>query len=125
VRLMSSNASRLIMRGVADLPALLDRIRMLSDEPRDHGSRRRLAEIDETLTDGYARALALEAEAWRIRRQQAELARTLHEPAHAHELQALAVRLAAAEDELARLRRALRPLHEYADALRATIAAAG
>jgi predicted nucleic acid-binding Zn-ribbon protein len=108
---------------VADLPALLDRIRMLSNEPRD-GSRRRLAEIDETLTDGYARALALEAEGWRIRRQQAELARTLREPADAHELQALAVRLAAAEDELTRLRRALRPLREDADELRATIAAA-
>jgi hypothetical protein len=107
---------------MADLPALLDRIRMLSDEPQNRGSERRLAEIDETLTDGYARALALEAETWRIRRQQAELARTPHEPAHAHELQALAVRLVAAEDELARLRRALRPLHERADVLRAAIA---
>ena len=96
---------------------------MLSNEPRA-GSRQRLAEIDETLTDGYARALALEAEAWRITRQQAKLALTLREPADAHELQALAVRLAAAEDELTRLRRALRPLREHADALRATIAAA-
>ncbi len=95
---------------------------MLSDEPRDRGSERRLAEIDETLTDGYARALALEAETWRIRRQQAELARTVHVPAHAYELQALAVRLAAAEDELARLRAALRPLRERADVLRAAIA---
>src|ERR687893_2932397 len=107
---------------VADPPALLERIRMLVDDRRDGGSRRRLAEIDETLTDGYARALALEAEAWRIRRRQGELALVLRDPAQAHELQTLAVRLAAAEDELARLRRALRPLHEYADSLRATIA---
>ncbi len=86
----------------------------------------RVVTLDETAsTNDDARALALEGDAWRIRRRQAELARTLHEPAHAHELQALAVRLVAAEDELARLRRALRPLHEYADSLRATIAAAG
>jgi hypothetical protein len=109
---------------VADLPVLLERIRLLAHEPRGAGSRRRLAQIDETLTDGYARALALEAEVWRIRRRQAELAENLREPAHAHELQALAVRLAAAEDELGRLRRALRPLQDHANVLRATIAAA-
>jgi hypothetical protein len=109
---------------VADLPALLERIRALTDEPAEGGLRRRLAEIDETLTDGYARALALEAEVWRIRRQQAELVRTLREPADAYELQTLAVRLAAAEDELGRLRKALRPLRECADALRAVSAAA-
>ena len=109
---------------VADQHALLERIRLLADEPRSAGSRRRLAEIDETLTDGYARALALEGEVWRIRRRQTELARKPHEPAHAHELEALAVRLAAVEDELGRLRRALRPLQEHANVLRATIAAA-
>ena len=109
---------------VADPSALLERIRLLAEAPPDNGSRRRLAEIDEALTDGYARALALEAEAWRIRRRQGELALVLRDPAQAHELQALAVRLAAAEDELGRLRRALRPLHEHADSLRATIAAA-
>jgi predicted nucleic acid-binding Zn-ribbon protein len=109
---------------VADLPALLERIRALSDEPKVGGSRRRLAEIDRTLTDGYARALALEAEVLRIRKRQSELAWTLRDPAGAHELQALAVRLAAAEDELARLRSALRPLHDCADALRAALAGA-
>ncbi len=109
---------------VADPPVLLERIRMLVDDRRDGASRRRLAEIDETLTDGYARALALEGDAWRIRRRQAELARKPREPTHAHELEALAVRLTAVEDELARLRRALRPLQEHANVLRATIAAA-
>src|SRR5918997_3058887 len=117
-RTASDNAS------VADLPALLERIGRLADEPRGAGSQRQLAEIDETLTDGYARALALEGEVWRIRRRQAELALKAHEPAHAHELEALAVRLTAAEDELARLRRALRPLQEHANVLRATSAAA-
>ena len=109
---------------MAEASALLERIRRLTEGARDGGSRSRLAELDETLTDGYARALELEAEAWRIRRRQGELALVLRDPAQAHELQTLAVRLAAAEDELARLRRALRPLHERADSLRATIAAA-
>ncbi|HEV3407713.1 MAG TPA: hypothetical protein VG079_03400 [Gaiellaceae bacterium] len=109
---------------VADLPTLLERIRLLADESGGAESRRRLAEVDEALTDGYARALALEAEVWRVRRRQAELARDLREPVHAHELEALAVRLTAVEDELAGLRRALRPLQEHANVLRATIAAA-
>ena len=110
--------------GMAGPSALLERIRMLADEAKEGGSRRRLAEIDEALTDGYARALALEAEAWRLRRRQGDLALVLRDPAQAHELQALAVRLAAAEDELGRLRAALRPLRDYADSLRSSRAAA-
>ena len=106
------------------VPALLDRIRTLVDEPTERGSGAGLRELEHTLTDGYAHALALEGERWRIERRIAELSRSADEAAEARELRGLGVRLAAAEDELTRLRPLLRRLRDRADAVRAVAAQA-
>lgn len=72
-----------------------------------------LAAIESTLTDGYAEALALEAERSRIERRLGEIARDAGEvSAHsvAAELTELSERLAAADEEIARLRALLQDL---------------
>ena len=66
-----------------------------------------------TLTDGYAAALALEAEQWRLQRRIGAIAAELAEgrrKAHTKELASLARRQAAAEEELAALRATLASL---------------
>ncbi len=113
---------RLDNRAVSSLPALLDRIRMLI-EPTGDASDADLVELENTLTDGYAHALALEGEAWRIKGEIGELARALPAPAEARELRALVLRLAASEEELKSLRRLLVRLRERTDAVRAETAA--
>ena len=52
-----------------DLPNLLDRIQALVDGRDDAAPERLLERMEHTLTDGYARALALEAEHLRIARE--------------------------------------------------------
>jgi ABC-type phosphate transport system auxiliary subunit len=72
-----------------------------------------LAAIESTLTDGYAEALALEAERLRIERRLGEVARDAGDvSAHsvAAELAELTERLDSADGELARLRSLLRSL---------------
>lgn len=85
-----------------------------------------LDELEDTLTSGYAAALALEAERWRIERGIAEAAATLGESGeHAagsgrtQELARLGQRLSVAADDLARLRSLLGALRDRADAARA------
>ena len=121
---MAYRAERLDNRSMSSLPALLDRIRALVDEPADDPSETHLAELEGTLTDGCAHALELEREAWRMRRQIVELACTAPARVEARELHALALRLAASEDELKRLRRLLGRLRERTDAVRAETAPA-
>ncbi len=106
-----------------DLAALIDRIRALIDEPATLESRVPLAEIEHTLTDGYAHALVLEGEHWRIEKQIGELARELHDPNQARELRHLTLKLVAAEDDLTRLRGLLRVLQERATATRGSLRA--
>jgi predicted nucleic acid-binding Zn-ribbon protein len=80
-----------------------------------------LARLEHTLTDGYAHALALEAELWRLERSLGELARRMGErdvADFADELRALARRLTRAERELESLRALLRRLHDRARAAR-------
>jgi hypothetical protein len=78
-----------------------------------------LERIEETLTVGYARALALEAEHWRLERRLGEVAATVGEGgAGADELSALARRMADADGDLVRLRAALASLRDRASALR-------
>jgi hypothetical protein len=77
--------------------------------------------IESTLTDGYAEALALDAERLRIERRLGEVARDAGDvEAHnvAAELAALSERLETADGELARLRSLLRSLHARARAVR-------
>jgi hypothetical protein len=82
-----------------------------------------LDELEDTLTSGYAVALALEAERWRIERGIAEAAATLGGEVEGHgrtqELARLGQRLSDAADDLARLRKMLGMLRARADAARA------
>jgi len=95
---------------------LLDEIAALLD-----GSEGDLERIERTLTDGYARALSLEAEGWRLEKQ---IARLAHEIADgdtvgkAKELSALTARLDVNAGELLALRRRLVELRRHADAIR-------
>ena len=77
-----------------------------------------LAVLEDTLTQGYAEALALEAERLRIERRLGEVARTATAD-HAEELRSLGCRLSTADGELLRLRTMLGTLHDRARVLRA------
>src|SRR2546430_15066604 len=61
-----------------------------------------LDRLESTLTDGYAQALALEAERWRLERRLAEVARAGRDPGE--ELSSIGRRLTIADDELSQLR---------------------
>ena len=98
----------------AEIEALLDDV-----------SPRALDEIEDTLTTGYAAALALEADRWRIERRITEVAAELGGEAdfelhRAEEMVALAQRLSSADTDLIRLReRARARSAKCADAARA------
>ena len=77
-----------------------------------------LATLERRLTDGYAEALALEAERWRIERRLGEVAREADDSGMAAELATLSARLVDADGELIRLRQLLRSLQERARVLR-------
>jgi len=76
-----------------------------------------VAEVESTLTDGYAQALALEAERWRLERRLGEVARAGGDGA-GEELTSIGKRLNTTDGELATLRRMLGTLHERLRALR-------
>jgi hypothetical protein len=80
-----------------DLTILCDRIRRLLDER--HATEP--GDVEHTLTDGYAGALALEGERLRAEERIRALAGS---PDHLDELQALKRRLAGIDAELAELR---------------------
>jgi hypothetical protein len=105
---------------------MLQRIEELLDAPATGAAAPSLASLEATLTEGYAEALALEAERSRIERRFGEVARTVEEPVAtgvADELLALARRLTHADAEIGRLRVVLQRLHARTRALRhATIA---
>jgi hypothetical protein len=77
--------------------------------------------IEHTLTAGYARALALEAERWRLERRIAEVASNLggksRDDEHS-ELTELGQRLSAADGDLSKLRGLLSSLRSRADEVR-------
>jgi hypothetical protein len=97
--------NRLAMGG-----ALIDRIEELIGGPAS------TEEVERTLTDGYAEALALEAERWRIHRQIGAAAAELEDgdSDSVRELSGLARRLAKTDGELARLRDRLAALRNHA-----------
>ena len=83
-----------------DLSILFDRIRLLLDD----GATQREPDpdaIELTLTDGYARALALDGERLRTEERIRELAGS---DAHVGEVRILKARLTLVEEELAQLR---------------------
>ena len=92
---------------------LRDKIADLLRMPENGAGAPSLDAIETTLTDGYAEALALEAERWRLERRLGEVARDAGEvSAHnvAEELSELSERLETADGELAGLRSLLRNL---------------
>ncbi len=81
-----------------------------------------LSRVEHTLTDGYAYALSLEAERWRLERRIGEAAAELHEGNErlkSEEIATLARRLASAGVELAELRERLSVLRDRAAAVKA------
>jgi hypothetical protein len=103
---------------------IYDEIRQLLDSPTTGAGAPTLATIEHTLTAGYAEALALEAERWRIERRIAEVAALMGDGAHARadELAGLGRRLSAADSELTGLRTLLDALRDRAAAVRAAAA---
>ncbi len=100
-------------------------IRTLLDAPVVGTEAPPLALIEDTLTAGYALALALEAERWRLERRIAELASTLGSSEvelHSSELRTLARRMEGATVDLANLRGLLSLLRERAAEVRAAAA---
>jgi hypothetical protein len=85
----------------------------------------RLDRLEHTLTSGYAAALALEAERWRIERRIAEaaaLVRGRTDGDRAAEIALLARSLSSADADLERLRDLLATLRKRATAARAAAA---
>src|SRR6476659_10865509 len=101
---------------------LIDDIRELLAAPEPLDARPFLERLDATLTAGYAQALQLEAERWRLERRIGDVA------AHAaeapgelrhEELSALAQRLTSANEDISQLRTLLGTLRERRSELRA------
>jgi len=80
-----------------------------------------LDSIERTLTDGYAHALSLEAEKWRLERRLTQVAQGIEggdTQSKARELSSLAERLDGNQGELETLRGVLADLRRHADGLR-------
>jgi hypothetical protein len=98
-----------------------DEIRSLLDAPPKGEDAPTIDAIEHTLTAGYAQALALEAERWRLERTIAEVAAKLGgKPQHDEhsELTKLGQRLSAADGDLSILRVLLSSLRSRADEVR-------
>jgi hypothetical protein len=107
--------------------AVLSHIEELLTAPVDGVDAPTLAHVEDTLTEGYALALALEGERWRVERRFGEVARALEGPdisGSAVEIASLANRLASVGRELEHLRAQLRSLRDRARVLRAVPCAA-
>jgi predicted nucleic acid-binding Zn-ribbon protein len=100
---------------------VIDDIREILTAASPAPSKPFLERVDTTLTDGYAHALQLEAERWRIERRIAEVVAALPEgvdQAREPELAALAERLTSANENIAALRALLRSLRQRRTELR-------
>lgn len=91
-----------------ELPLLFERIRGRLDAPEADSA---LEDMEHTLTDGYAQALALEAERARIERAIADLARAIDDPVRINELRELSERRTRTDADVTRLRALLELLH--------------
>jgi predicted nucleic acid-binding Zn-ribbon protein len=95
---------------------LLEQINALINAPT-----RDLDTIERTLTDGYAQALSLEAEKWRLEKRIKEVAQTLQRgdtAKKAREIATLAERVEGRIGDLRTLRSLLADLRRHADAVR-------
>jgi hypothetical protein len=108
-----------------DMTTLFEKIDALLAEPgRDEPA---LAQIEHTLTDGYARALALEAERWRLERRIGEIAAKLADgdrERRTDELAKLAERISRTDGDLTVLRGRLTTLKRAAHDVRTAISPA-
>ena len=103
------------------IPALLEQIDELLAEPSPTKEPATLARLERTLTDGYAYALGLEAERWRLERRMSELASELNDgnqELKARELALLSDRLSSNAGELSCLRGTLTQLRARTTAVR-------
>lgn len=101
------------------IPALLEQIDELLAEPAEEPAS--LARLERTLTDGYAYALALEAERWRLEQRMSELAGELsdgNQELKTKELALLSNRLATNSSLLSGLRGELTRLRARTSAVR-------
>jgi hypothetical protein len=101
---------------VRDQPPLIDRVHALLDWSSQDPRGPKIEELEHTLTDGYAAALALEGECLRIGRQIVELR------VDGEESTRLRSRLRETEEELSQLRDLLAVLRRRTDAARANLA---
>lgn len=102
---------------------MLQQIEALLSAPASGAPAPTLARMEDTLTDGYAQALALEAECLRLERRLGEVARIVGDPdldvsSFVDELSLLAKRLTSADGELAHLRTLLGSLRDRARSMR-------
>ena len=98
-----------------------DEIRSLLDAPADGDEAPTIDTIEDTLTAGYAKALALEAERWRLERRIATVAAALGGKSQDDEhsgLTQLGRRLSVADGDLSNLRGLLSSLRSRADEVR-------
>jgi hypothetical protein len=105
------------------IPALLEQIDELLAEPDPEGEPASLDVLERTLTDGYAYALVLESERWRLEQRLSELAGALHEgdqDEKSQELAQISRRLSSNGTALQRLRSTLARLRTHATAVRST-----
>jgi hypothetical protein len=104
------------------LPTMInDDIRSLLEAPSSGEDAPTLDHIEDTLTAGYARALALEADRWKVERQIADVAARLGDEVtdeDASELATLGQQLSSADGDLNRLRTLLVALRTRADEVR-------
>ena len=115
----------LIGHKVSLAAVIQDDIRHLLEAPPTGADAPTLDHVEHTLTTGYARALALEAERLRIERRLADVASRLGDDAtdeDASEVAALGQRLSVADDDLTRLRALLVSLRSRASEIRAAAA---
>ena len=99
-----------------------DDIRDLLTAPKPAVPKPFLDRLDTTLTDGYAHALQLEGERWRIEQRIAEVVAALPaqaERTHHPELATLSERLASVNESINALRELLTSLRERRSELRA------
>jgi hypothetical protein len=97
---------------------LRDEITELLRTPECGAGAPSLDAVESKLTDGYAEALALDAERWRIERRLGEVARDVGDEADAREVARLSERLETTDGELERLRSLLRNLQARRRVLR-------
>ena len=104
---------------MADLAPLLELITSLLKNRSADPGKPLVTEMEDTLTDGYARALELESERLRLERRIGQLAHRVDGPKDADELRALAARLRDVDIELDRLRGQLGALQRHLEHTRA------